>query len=343
MAVSRAAFFNGISAYQSLRPLPGLHLALPSPIPDDQGVKTRLNKLPAGKRRELDHVVAILRESFAEAVSTRRAERLRNGRILKIILFGSYARGDWVEDPVGRYFSDYDLLIVMDHEDLADHEFWEAAEQKLLSELSSGQHLRTPVSLIVHSLDDVNAQLSHGRYFFADIARDGVELFSEPGVELAEVKPMLASVAHRSAKEHLDEHLLAGGHFIRQAQHAVRDDAPKIAAFDLHQATERLYTAILLVFTLYTPKSHNLVRLRKEAEALAPELAEVWPDQTKFEKRCFELLRAAYVKARYSPHYRITEEELAWLMQRIEVLQEKVQTACEARLASMAREAEERS
>ncbi|MGH1557299.1 hypothetical protein ACRAWD_04620 [Caulobacter segnis] len=27
-------------------------------------------------------------------------------------------------------------------------------------------------------------------------------------------------------------------------------------------------------------------------------LAEVWPSETKFQKRCFELLRAAYVKAR---------------------------------------------
>jgi hypothetical protein len=54
-------------------------------------------------------------------------------------LFGSYARGDWVEDPVGRYFSDYDLLVVVNHDDLTDlAEFWEKTESQLLADLSAG-------------------------------------------------------------------------------------------------------------------------------------------------------------------------------------------------------------
>ncbi|MET4682602.1 hypothetical protein ABIE19_000511 [Brevundimonas faecalis] len=31
-------------------------------------------------------------------------------------------------------------------------------------------------------------------------------------------------------------------------------------------------------------------------------MAEAWPRETKFDRRCFELLREAYVKARYSEH-----------------------------------------
>jgi hypothetical protein len=58
--------------------------------------------LPEGKRRELALVVDIVRAGFADAIRLRTQPRFRNGRILKIILFGSYARGDWVEDPVGR-------------------------------------------------------------------------------------------------------------------------------------------------------------------------------------------------------------------------------------------------
>ena len=76
-------------------------------------MKTSIDHLPPRKQVELRRVVEVIRESFAEAVSTRRAERLKNGKILKIILYGSYARGDWVHDPVGRYFSDFDLLIVL--------------------------------------------------------------------------------------------------------------------------------------------------------------------------------------------------------------------------------------
>jgi predicted transcriptional regulator len=64
-------------------------------------------------------------------------------------------------------------------------------------------------------------------------------------------------------------------------------------------------------------------------------LAAAWPHETKFERRCFELLRAAYVKARYSKHYRITAEELAWLTERVEVLRGLVEVVCQERLAAM--------
>jgi uncharacterized protein len=75
--------------------------------------------------------------------------------------------------------------------------------------------------------------------------------------------------------------------------------------------------------------------LRSQCEQLIPELAQAWPRGTRFEQRCFELLRRAYVDARYSPHYRITAEELAWLGERVGVLQRFVAQACEARLAEL--------
>ncbi|MNT74362.1 hypothetical protein D3C72_2131750 [compost metagenome] len=70
-------------------------------------------------------------------------------------------------------------------------------------------------------------------------------------------------------------------------------------------------------------------------EPLEPRLREAWPHDTKFQKRCFELLRAAYVKARYSRHYRITDEELAYLTERVEFLREIVREACEVRIEEL--------
>ena len=43
-------------------------------------MKKPLRSLTPAKRRELDHAVAILREEFAVATSTRKAPRLRDGR-----------------------------------------------------------------------------------------------------------------------------------------------------------------------------------------------------------------------------------------------------------------------
>src|ERR1700759_4598651 len=113
-------------------------------------MKSDLDHLPKAKRDELDFIVDAIRKGFEFAIARRTMPRLRGGKLLKIILFGSYARGDWVEDPVGRYFSDYDLLVVVNQDKLTDVlEFWEPAEKRLLAELSAGQRLRTPVNFIV--------------------------------------------------------------------------------------------------------------------------------------------------------------------------------------------------
>ena len=304
-------------------------------------MRTDLSFLPAGKQRELAHVVEILLEEFGKLTAHRMAPRLKNGQVLKIILFGSYARGDWVEDPIGRYFSDYDLLIIVDHEDLAETtEFWDTAEARILKELSAGQRLRTPVNFIVHSLQDVNHQLERGRYFFVDIVRDGIMLHNTPGHQLVAPTKLSPATALAEAQGFFDQWFDSATRRLKvsniEASEGALDSAwRKEAAFDLHQAAERFYNCALLVLTLYTPKSHNLVRLRNLTEPLDPRLASIWPTATKFEKRCFELLRAAYIKARYSPHYKITAEELAWLNERISVLKDSVEAICQERLAAL--------
>ena len=299
-------------------------------------MKTRLDHLPAGKRQELRFVVEVVREGFAEAVSKRTAERFRAGKLLKIILFGSYARGDWVEDPIGRYFSDYDILVVVDHEDLTEvPEFWSSTEERLLNELAAGAKLRTPVSVIYHDLNEVNEKLGLGRYFFTDILRDGIVLFEEPGYPFVEPKPLSPTDALKESEEYFEEWFESADRFFTNAKENIAREWNKEAAFLLHQASERLYHCLFLVLTLYSPKTHNLNQLRKLAEGTEPRLAGIWPTETKFDKRCYELLRAAYVKARYSRHYKITSIELYWLAERIALLRDTVEALCRQRLEAL--------
>ena len=97
----------------------------------------------------------------------------------------------------------------------------------------------------------------------------------------------------------------------------------------------------MLVRALYSPKTHSLNRLRSLCEEQDARLIAVWPGKTKFERRCYELLRAAYVKARYSRQYQITSEELDWLMRRIAMLRETVAELCRERLGQLAAAAAE--
>jgi HEPN domain-containing protein len=174
-----------------------------------------------------------------------------------------------------------------------------------------------------------------GRYFFIDILREGILLSEEPGHPFVEPRPLSPAEALRETQEYYDEWFESAVGMLDTARYSISQGRPKEAAFLLHQATERFYHCLFLVRTLYSPKTHNLNQLRQLTEAVEPRLKHVWPRATKFERRCYELLREAYVKARYSRHYRISDEQLAWLSERVEQLQGIVRELCEQRLADL--------
>ncbi len=294
-----------------------------------------LDHLPQSKQRELAHVVRVLFEEFEAAHAMGTSKWKKQARIFKIVLYGSYARGDWVDDPVGGYKSDYDLLIVVNDEKLTDFECWSAAEDRLMRELTINQSLTAPVSFIVHTLTDVNAQLERGRPFFVDIVGQGIALYEAEGFAFAQPRNLPADEAREEAQKHFDEWFKSAVKFRRGAEFFVSDGAPKEAAFTFHQATERLYHCTLLVLSLYSPKSHRLNFLRSQCEQIASKLIEAWPRGDKLGRRCFELLRQAYVNARYSPSYEISAEELNWIGERVAVLEGIVDTICREHITQL--------
>jgi predicted nucleotidyltransferase/HEPN domain-containing protein len=305
-------------------------------------MRTDLDHLPAAKQRELERVVQILFEEFDEARALATQDWKKKGRILKIILYGSYARGGWVDEPhtAKGYQSDFDLLIIVNDKRLTDRvEYWAKAEERLNRELSITKTLKTPVNFIVHTLHEVNDGLAHGRFFFMDIARDGIAIYQSEDTELAEPKPKTPDQALAMAREYFEEWIPAAADFKDSADHLIGKGRYKRSAFLLHQATESLYHCVLLVCTFYTPHVHNLGFLRTQAERLDRRLTYVWPSDTRRERSMFEKLKDAYVKARYSKHYRISAEELAWLSSCIEELGRVVQTICEERIQMLERSA----
>jgi uncharacterized protein len=290
--------------------------------------------LPDKKRRDLDRIVEVLFAEFEQATSLSTQKWRRQGRILKVILYGSYARGDWVDDPIGGYQSDYDILVVVSDERLTEPgEFWAKADDQFVREVTISKRISAPVSFIVHSLADVNNQLTQGRPFFIDAIEQGIALYEVEDFPFVTPKPLEPEAQRLEASRYYQQWMTSSGQFFRGAKHAIADGDRNKAAFDLHQTTEQLYHCLLLTLTLYSPKSHKLNFLRSQAEPLVHELIAVWPRDTKFAQRCFELLRQAYVNARYSPHYKVTPAELEWLAGRVELLQQIVKQACEKRLA----------
>jgi predicted nucleotidyltransferase/HEPN domain-containing protein len=305
-------------------------------------MRTDVDHLPGAKQRELERVVQILFEEFDEARALATQDWKKKGRILKIILYGSYARGGWVDEPhtAKGYQSDFDLLIIVSDKRLTDRvEYWAKAEERLNRELAITKTLKTPVNFIVHTLHEVNDGLAHGRFFFMDVARDGIAIYQSEDSELAEPKPKTPDQALAMAREYFEEWIPAAADFKESADHLIDKGRYKRSAFLLHQATESLYHCVLLVCTFYTPHVHNLGFLRTQAERLDRRLTYVWPMDTRKDRAMFEKLKDAYVKARYSKHYRISAEELAWISACVEELGRVVQTICEERINMLERSA----
>ena len=301
-------------------------------------MRTDLDHLPPAKQRELERVVEILFEEFADANGQATGKR-KAGRILKIILFGSYARGGWVDEPhtAKGYQSDYDLLIIVNQDELTDRAaYWYRADERLIREMTITGALRTPVNFIVHTLQEVNDALAHGRFFFMDIAADGIALYQADEKPLHTPRPQTPEQALAMATEYFEEWLPAAMSRFKLAKYAIAEGLLKDAAFDLHQTVERLYHCVLLVCTFYTPHVHNIAFLRTQADKLDRRLVTVWPRASRADRAKFEKLKDAYVKARYSKHYRISADELIWLGERVEELGQAVHEVCTDRLAKLA-------
>ncbi|MFN7106758.1 MAG: HEPN domain-containing protein [Brevundimonas sp.] len=303
-------------------------------------MRSDLDHLPERQQRELERVRDVLLAGFEAAkngggggTQTWR----RGGQVYKIILFGSYARTDWVDEPENGYLSDFDLLIVVNHEKLTNiADYWWNSEDQILRDPAIGR----TVNLIVHDLQEVNAALRRGEYFWTDIVRDGIALYEIPGHPFATPQPMTPADAAVIAERERDRWLKAADRFLKLADissaESVDDpDWRKNAAFNLHQAVEAAYACFLLVHTFYFPRSHNIKFLRSLAEDVNTGLVEAWPREHRFDRRRFELLKRAYVEARYSDQYDASAEDLDWLMTRARHLRDLVAALCQTRIAEL--------
>ncbi len=291
-------------------------------------MKKNLDHLPASRQDNLAHIVTVLRDEF-EQVTGFATGKKKHGRILKIILFGSHATGKWVHDPAHGYVSDYDILVIVNQRELVEeYKIWHIAEDRI------ALRVRQPLNILVHTLDEVNDALAKGQYFFTDIKREGIVLYEGDKRDLAEAGNLIPEEYKTIAEKYYKQWFESAKGFYRFYEVGVEENNLKGAAFQLHQATEHLYACLLLVLTNYKPYTHNLKQLNSLAISQDKRIAEIFPQESKIQRRRFQLLKNAYVDARYSEHYKISQEELIWLAERVKHLQQLTGMLCQEKIAS---------
>jgi uncharacterized protein len=285
-------------------------------------MKNDLNHLPTSKQTELKQIVGALIPRWSE--------------IEMIILFGSYARGTWVEDKYEEkgityeYKSDYDLLIVCSKNAQANADTFIQSLTGKLDELN----LETPINPIFHGIDFVNTELREGNYFFDDIKKDGVLLFNTSRYTLDDKRAMSAVEMKNKTQKYFTDWFQSANEFMFTFKSTYENAFYNNSAFQLHQATERYYGTIQLVFTGYKPKTHDIEVLGKLAKALNMEFGKVFPRATIQERQRFTLLKKAYVDARYNMDYKISKDDLDYLSERVNLLRTLTEKICKQKIES---------
>ena len=302
-------------------------------------MKTSFDHLTTRQQQDVQTISTLLRDELDTFLQGKTGKRTEF-RILKIILFGSQTKGTHVYDPANGYVSDYDILVIVNKPALVEEfEVWSTVEEKV------ERRIQRPLGLIVHTLADINERLHEGQYFFKDIREEGIELFSVDKRELAQPGDLTRAEQKEIAEKHYDQWFESADGFLEIFGIMMGKDLSQkkyinLAAFNLHQVTERLYACTLLVTTNYLPKTHNIEKLRaacirQDARFIHPFADDGITQEKRFQKRSFQRLKRAYVDARYSEHFDITEDELHWLANEVEKLKVLTEEVCQAKIESL--------
>ena len=288
-------------------------------------MKKSITYLPSTNQRDLHFLV----ESILQ--------RLKQTEM--IILFGSYARNDYVvydeKYEFGKrqfYVSDYDILVVTSG--ISD-----GVAIKVLNNIEDAYYDRAkdpdrqpPVQFISEDMKKLNKYLDESRYFYTQIKQEGVVLYDSGKFKLARRRKLNLEEIKQQAQEYFDDKFKNANEFLKYAMFAQKEKDFKMCSFFLHQTCENLIYAIRLVNTLENPKQHNLTKLLNSVKKYSNEFIKVFPQDTPEEKRLFELIKAAYVNGRYDPDFVVTKEDIDALVPKVELLRDITKRICEDKI-----------
>ena len=283
-------------------------------------MKHSLQHLPPNKQQEILEIADIIKEAAKPEM---------------IILFGSYAKGTYVEHrytandgTTYEYISDYDFLVVTEKNTIKEYELEDIVNSRT-------KRTRPDINIQLHEIAYVNEGLEFGQYFFTDIVKEGIVLYNSNKLQLAESRELSKYEQKEVAQRYFDIWFANGNEFLIDAQNAFNRRSFKKSAFELHQATESFLSTVLLVFTGYKPKTHNLLKLRKHTKNISEELFMIFSiESNSKDKFLFDLLKKGYIDARYKATYEVEESEVDELIKKVSQTKNIVYRICQVYLSS---------
>lgn len=287
-------------------------------------MNTSIEHLPEGRQEEIRKITEVIKDFVNPD---------------KIILYGSRASGKFVEDRYEKngiiyyYISDYDIAIITNKTNLKEYE----VENEILRNIK----VKPDLNIVMYDIDYFNEALKKGKYFYVTIYEDGILVYDKGEVDLVKPAPLSMEQVRANAQEDYDYWKPRINLYYEFAQDLLNKPiatktTTNMAAWFLYQTIEGLYSVILLVFTGKKPKLHNLLKYRNAVKGFSKELDTIFPFPTndKYEYNLFDLLKRAYIGAKYKKEYEITEKEVLEIKKRLKLMMDITDELCFKRIES---------
>jgi HEPN domain-containing protein len=201
------------------------------------------------------------------------------------------------------------LVLLPDLANKEPHQWQDQLEQHCSAVL--------PVTTLVLCTTGFTAWLQAGYSFALRVWQQAPVLYDTGNVQIDIVPKAIAPV---NSKEIIKEGLSKAREFLAGAELYRLRQQYKMSAFMLHQCAEQALQTLLKAGTGYHTHTHNIERLLQLCCLVSPQLTDLFPHHTEAGKRLLQLLQKAYISARYTSDYKVTDVELQTLTGKMEML-----------------------
>jgi HEPN domain-containing protein len=212
--------------------------------------------------------------------------------------------------PTSQHISDCFLLVLIPN--LCNKELHEWQDK-----IENNCKCLMPVTALVLQTATFEEWLRSGHKFALTVAQSAAPVYDAGNISLAIPQNVANTITGKDCEKQYTDGLMKAKEFLAGAELYRIRKQHTMAAFMLHQSAEQALRTLLKICTGYHANTHSLDRLIRYGSLIAYQLPDIFPQRTDNEKRLFSLLQKAYIDTRYKEDYKINNDDLLYLSEKL--------------------------
>ncbi|SEJ32974.1 HEPN domain-containing protein [Dyadobacter sp. SG02] len=187
----------------------------------------------------------------------------------------------------------------------------------------------------VHKLSDIHQALTSGQVYFSLACTTENLVYQRSITPLPKMLPEALSQLIDKSKRAFATGMGKARKFFDGAAYYQQVSEYALSMFMLQQAAETTFRSTAIALYGSERRTHSIRSLKRFNHRLTPQLNDIFPGGSPDEEKLLHLLEDAYLEARYSPDYQISEQEVHSISSRVLRLLELAEAVFEDRIAAI--------